>query len=354
MDDNRSDKSDTLPGGRPVTTKSGRMRPTLPSGNPLPPGCTVKDGRFYAVIKNKWHGLSRVDDGDVDFWLAYYRLTRADPHTMAGILIAFIDEGMGELAEETREKYKDYIVSRLIPACGHFHRRDFNSSHVAQYLEARKKGGAPVAGNRERACLSSACEFAMRQGWLKLNPCRGVRRNRERPAKVYVEHKALTAAIDKAPFALANLIAVAYLWGARQTDLRNLTWAQIPPPESQEAYVHIDESKTRKERDHEITPTVRFFLERASQHREAVAAQHEKRGRLEKAAAARAQPYVFLTARGLPWGKWALQSAMRRLEVDFAFRALRPKAETDKPGILGHTGQMQRRYTRRQKLRAVK
>jgi hypothetical protein len=45
---------------------------------------------------------------------------------------------------------------------------------------------------------------------------------------------------------------------------------------------------------------------------------------------------------------------MRRLKVDFSFRLLRPKAETDSPGVLGHTGQMQGRYTRRQKLKAVK
>lgn len=344
------------------------MRPTLPSGNPLPPGCTLKDGRYYAVIKNKWHPLSRAADGDVEFWLCYYRLTRADPHTMAGILIAFIDGGMSELADETREKYKSYIVTRLIPACGHMHRRDFNNSHVAQYLEARKKAGAAVAGNRERACLSSACEYAMRQGWMKSNPCRGVRRNRERPSRVYVDHNTLVAAVDKAPFGLANLLGVAYLWGGRQTDLRNLTWSQVPGADSKDAYVHVDESKTRKERDHEITPTVRYFLERAAAHREAVAAHYEaaaikfegwsKHARAalsrQRADEVRAQPYVFLTERGLPWSKWGLQSAMRRLDVDFAFRQLRPKAETDKPGTLGHTGQMQERYTRRQKLRAVK
>lgn len=344
------------------------MRPTLPSGNPLPPGCTLKDGRYYAVIKNKWNGLSRFEDGDTEFWLAYYRLTRAEPHTMAAIMIAFIDEGMGELAEETRSKYKDYFVTRLIPAMGHFHRRDVTNSTIAQYLEERKKAGAPTAANRERAALSSACEFALRKGWMKSNPCRGVRRNRERPAKNYVEHQELTAAIDKAPFGLGNLLAVAYLWGARQTDLRNLTWSQLPPPDSKDAYVHIDESKTRKERDHEITPTVRFFLERAVQHREAVAARYESAAakleadsqyrraaaRRTRAAEVRAQPFVFLTQRGLPWSKWGLQSAMDRLDVDFNFRALRPKAETDKPGTLGHTGQMQKRYQRREKLRAVK
>ena len=77
------------------------------------------------------------------------------------------------------------------------------------------------------------------------------------------------------PFGLANLLGVAYLWGGHQTDLRNLTWSQVPPSDSKDAYVHVDESKTRKERDQEITPTVRYFLERAAAHREAVAARHE-------------------------------------------------------------------------------
>jgi hypothetical protein len=73
--------------------------------------------------------------------------------------------------------------------------------------------------------------------------------------------------------------------------------------------VHIDESKTRNERDHETTPTVRFFLERAAQHRENVAARYEaaavkleasshvNKGELRRSRAAqvRAQNFVFLT-----------------------------------------------------------
>lgn len=319
---------------------------------PLPPGVHPKNGRHYLIRQNRWIGLTRIDAGELACWRAYYRVVGYDPSLMSGVLLAYLEHGTGDLAPITRAKYEQAILTRLIPYCGHMPPDTLEPTHVAQFLLERKKAGAAIAANRERAALSSACNYAMGQGWMKFNPCFGVRRNKERPAKRYVEHEELTQAIDKAPRALGNLIAVAYLWGARQTDLRALTWAQVQ--KARDGWVHLTESKTQKPRAHEITATVRRFLERAAAHREAIAKQHEKRDRGEKAAAVRAQPYVFLTSRGLPWGEWALQSAMRRLKVGFSFRTLRPKAETDKPGTLGHTGQMQRTYTRRERLKAVK
>jgi integrase len=119
---------------------------------------------------------------------------------------------------------------------------------VAQYLHRREKEGSAVAGNRERACLSSACNYAMRNGWLDFNPCHGVRRNRETPSKVYVSHEALTDAIDRAPECVQDLLAVAYLTGIRQTDLR-----MMQPGHVAGNRLRFIESKTGKHADYEIT-----------------------------------------------------------------------------------------------------
>jgi len=327
----------------------------------LPTGCARKHGRYYLIIRNKWHALSRIDEGTIPFWRAYYRLTKADPEFMAGVFLAYLEEGMGELTAATAAKYESYLLTRIVPYCGHIHRGDINSTDVARYLDERKKAGAPIAGNRERAAWSSACEFALRKGWMLSNPCRGVRRNKERPSKIYVEHAPLREGIDKAPFALQNLIAVAYLWGARQTDLRSLERSAVDraihsePDKDQKRWVHIDESKTGKRRSHELTPTVRLFLDAAEEHRRAVAANHASHGRHEKAAQVLADRHAFLTPRGLPWTVWGLQSAMRRLGVDFSFREIRPKAASDaEHNILGHAAGMLSRYKRREKLKAIR
>lgn len=297
---------------------------------PLPPGVTPKHGRYYVVLRNKWRPLTRIDQGEVALLEAYYELTKADPHNMAGVLIAFVKNGMTKLRPPTQKDYRRIVVTRLIPFCGKMPRNTLKPSHVAQYLEHRENEGSPVAGNRERACLSSACNYGMRKGWLESNPCHGVRRNTERPSKVYVTNEALSAAIDKAPECVQDLLAVAYLTGIRQTDLRLMR-----PSSVKDGRLRFTESKTGKPADYEITPTLKMFINRAM---------------------SRKGEFLFTSTRGLPWSEWGLQSAMRRLKAGFQFRQLRPKAQTDAPdrNVIGHTGQMRAVYTRAERRRPVK
>jgi integrase len=296
----------------------------------LPPGCTIKNGRYYLVRHNKWHGLTRVSDGEIAFWRAYYTLTQAEPNTMAGVMLAYLDHGTADLTEGSRKKYEQAIVTRLIPYCGHMAPEMLNSSHVAQYLEARKKAGAAIAGNRERAALSSACNYAMRKGWMTTNPCHGVRRNKERPATRYIEHDELVPALDRAPPALYDILAAAYLTGLRQSDLRSMRKDQVT-----EHGLLVTESKTGKERLIEWTPTLRKIIS-AAMHRST-------------------NEFVFTSAKGLPWSVWGLQSAMRRFEAGFKFRELRPKAASDAAhNVLGHGEAMLRVYKRRHRLKPVK
>lgn len=300
----------------------------------LPPGVTPKHGRYYVVRKNKWLPLTRIADGEVALLEAYYELTKADPHNMAGILIAFVKNGMTKLAAPTQKSYRTFVMTRLIPFCGHMPRNSLKPSHIAQYLDRRESEGAAVAGNRERACLSSACNYGMRKGWLDFNPCHGVRRNTERPSKVYVEHEALSSVIDRSPECMQDLLAVAYLSGIRQTDLRLMR-----PEHVAGGRLRFIESKTGKPADYEITPTLRFFVERA----------------LKRSKAAGCE-FMFSSPKGLPWSEWGLQSAMRRLKAGFQFRQLRPKAQTDAPdrNVIGHMGQMRVAYTRADRRRPVK
>lgn len=64
---------------------------------------------------------------------------------------------------------------------------------------------------------------------------------------------------------------------------------------------------------------------------------------------------LLTNRRGEPLTGWGIQSNMRRLGVDWTFRQIRPKAQTDAGdrNVLGHSGQMRPRYTRREKLKPV-
>lgn len=296
----------------------------------LPPGVHEKHGRFYWVNRNRWHPLTRKDEGEVALLEAYYTIARNDPRTMAGVMVAYLQEGMNELKPITRAKYRQAIVSRLIPYCGHMLRNSMKPTHVAQYLEARKRSGASTAGNRERAVLASVINFGMRRGWIDSNPCHGVPRNKERPDSRYVTHDELRPALDAAPAPLYDLLSAAYLTGLRQTDLRLMKKEQLTADG-----ILVTESKTGKERTVEWTPTLRRIIHAAVER-----SQNE---------------YVFTTAKGLPWSVWGLQSAMRRFDAGFRFRDLRPKAASDSAhNILGHAAGMLSRYKRRERLKPVK
>lgn len=295
----------------------------------MQPGIRVKHGRYYYVRKHKWTALTRVDKGEIALLEAYYALTRDDPKTMASLLMAYLADGTEDLKAITRLKYRQAIVSMLIPVFGKMPMGTLEPGHVSQFLEKRKRAGAAVAGNREKAVLSSACSFGMRQGWLRFNPCYGTRRNKERPSARYVEHTELVTQLDRAPPELYPLIGSGYLTGMRQTDLRKLKRTNLTV-----RGIEYTESKTGKRRLVEWTPTLRKLVTMA----------------LERSKG----EHVFTSARGKPWSQWGLQSAMRRFKPGFRFRDLRPKAETDAPGTLGHTGQMQSRYTRRQTVKPVK
>lgn len=301
---------------------------------PIAPGVTEKNGRYFLVRKNKWHPLTRIDKGPVACLEAYYELTHADPHNMAGVLLAFVKNGMTKLRPPTQKDYRRIVVTRLVPFCGHMPRNSLKPAHVAQYLDRRETEGAAVAGNRERACLSSACNYGMRKGWLDLNPCHGVRRNRETPSKVYVSNEALTSAIDRSPEGVQDLLAVAYLTGIRQTDLRLMR-----PENVVGGRLLFIESKTSKPADYEISETLAVFITRALRRSKELGT-----------------GFLFNSPRGLPWSLWGLQSAMRRLKPGFQFRQLRPKAQTDAPerNVIGHQGQMREVYTRASRRRPVK
>jgi site-specific recombinase XerD len=210
---------------------------------------------------------------------------------------------------------------------------DLEPTHIAQYLERRKLKGVAVSGNRERACLSSVFEFAMRRGWVNRNPCRGVRRNREAPRKTLIESKDLRATLDRAPPHFARVMAFAYLTGVRMTDAIEMSVSAVT-----EAGLKFTESKTGKSALIEWKPTLRSLVREITKAREALGPQPE-------------HDRLLTNRFGQPLTQWGIISNMRRLGVDWSFRDIRPKAQTDggDRNVLGHVGQMRGRYTRANK-----
>lgn len=317
---------------------------------PLPCGVREKHGSWHWVVSHQWSKLCRVSEGRAKLYERLFEVAGAIPGSAWHAILSYLKDGMGELAEATRKHYRNTGL-RMLHHFGHFQLDEMEPTHIAQFLKWCRENERATTGNREKAFMSSVFEFALGEGWCSSNPCRGVRRNKERPSNAYVEHDVLVNEVNRAPPWLMPLFAVAYLNGIRQTDLRLVEKSAITAEG-----LKVTESKTGKLNTHKITPTVRTFLEMALVHQEAVAQRHEKAGRPERAAQIRAYPHIFLSERGKPWTESGLQSCLQRFGAAFNFRHLRPKAQTDAPkeDILGHTGQMRERYTRRRQLSAVK
>jgi site-specific recombinase XerD len=283
-------------------------------------------------------------------------------------ILMYVEHGMKKLAKATQKKYRDSYAPEALHHFGHWWCDDLENTHAAQFLQWCEENDRAVVGNRVKSFLSSVFEYAMRKGWSRRNPFRGVRRNTEGQSLRYVTHEELVPTLDRAHQDAAELyplMGIAYLLGIRQTDLRLVRRVQ-----DEGRILKVVESKTGKPNEHEITPTVRLLLSKAAEHRAAVVQWHEKAAEMHerlsqyrraekrraKAAEARNSPYIFLSKRGLPWSEWGLQSALRRFDAPFQFRQLRPKAQTDRPDkdILGHTGQMRERYHKVRRLSAVK
>lgn len=286
------------------------------------PGVFERDGRYYKVVQNKWIGLSRVDEGVNNLYRALYDLEPSRPGSIGELIKVYRAAGMDHLRPSTRSRYMLQLV-RLEHHFGRMPIGTLRPSQVAVFLETRRKRGkGGVAANREFAVLSSVHDFGMRQGWLEFNPCRGVRRNPEKPRRRSVTDAEFLEAFQVSPEPFQDLIAAALLTGARFGDLASWTRTGALTP----AGIHFVESKTGKPHEIAWSDALRFFVRRAM-------------GRFPKAET------VFANRFGQPWTQSAVSSQMKRLKLEWTFRDLRAKAQTDaEHSVLGHGRAMEEVY----------
>jgi len=289
----------------------------------LPPHCRVRGPSVYLVKRQgdkvPWVKLGRVTDGELAIWRAYRALESPTPHTMEGIIEMWLEKPH-DLKPNTLREYSRQL-QRVLPVFGHVTPANLKPSHIAMYLELRGN----VSANREVAALSTVCEWAMRKGYMEANPCRGVRRNRERPRHRYIRDDEWQDALDRAPPQLRDLMEAAYLTGLRQGDLLAMTREQVT-----DDGLLVEEGKRGKRLVIGWSDALRLVISRALVYSEC--------------------ERVFTNASGQAWRFWALQSAMRRLGAEFTFHDIRAKAESDHAEGMG----LMARYKRAKRVEPVR
>lgn len=203
----------------------------------LPTRVYFKDGRYrYLDPAGKWHTLGR--EWDREARQKHDALSRgtAPPQTVSALLDAFLTHReaqvrTGETSKRTlADNEQEAKTLRLV--FGHMPAASVKRQHVARFLRERttvEGKPAPIRANREAALLSSAYSWAMglREWDLNENPCYGVRRNRERPRRRYVETAELARWKRHAPKWLRGYVLLKRLTGARQGEMLALTKASL-------------------------------------------------------------------------------------------------------------------------------
>lgn len=281
----------------------------------------IRHNAYHYDLGRDEHGkrrsklLCRLTDGEPAMYEALGRLLRKPAVTIDDLLTEYLAHGMTDLSPRTRNDYAIYVRRQLRKRFGHMAAADLRPTHVAQFLEGRKKGGGKVVANKEIACLSSAFEYGQRVGLCDGNPCRQVRRNKTKPKDRYVRHDEFLLHFDAAPDHVQDVMAGIYLMELRPGEARELRRTSITPKG-----IRFEESKTGKIKIIEWSPALQFFLTRATSR-------------------APNSPFVFTNSRGEKWTEWAMYSALQRLRADLAeqgveaapwtWHDLRAKGESD-------------------------
>ena len=214
-----------------------------------------------------------------------------------------------------------------------------------------------VRANREIAWLSAAWNWGRSHGvTATLNPCDGVKRNRETGRDIYIEDDELELILAHADAPLREAIELAYLVGQRPCDLRDFQETDI-----REGFLHLEQNKTGARQRIEIVGALAELIARI---------------RSRKATITGVRSLSLITnERGQPLGKSALRyrfdkareaaakqagsaPAAARLR-SLQFRDLRAKSATDKAdfadlaqaqALLGHTKRdMTEKYVRQRR-----
>lgn len=134
----------------------------------------------------------------------------------------------GAKAQRTLDDYTG-ATEPLVAFFGKMAPANVQPHHVAKYLDLGLEHGRPVRANRERAALSAMFTWMIRNGHggLKVNPCRGIRRNSETPRDRYVDDAEYQPVLRSVPAPVAAAMQLAYLTLQRPSDILGWTRAVV-------------------------------------------------------------------------------------------------------------------------------
>ncbi len=208
----------------------GRPRKN-PKDSQLPP--RVTRNKYSYVWKPKGTKLSitlgKISDTSMSkLWQRYEeeKAKRHDVMTFAKLWSKFLDSPtFTDLSARTQTDYRQHQKT-LLAVFGKMRADDIRIEQVRIYMDKRGLTSKNQA-NQEISSMSRVYGWGFERGYVKGNPCKGVRKFTLKPREVYITDEEYQAIYLEAAPALRVGMEIAYLCAARVSDVLSLRWSQV-------------------------------------------------------------------------------------------------------------------------------
>lgn len=191
---------------------------------------------------------------------AKYEAVKARQHnemTVAKLWNLFLESPMfTELAPRTQKDYRQHQRA-LLEVFGKMRADSVRTDQIRIFMDNRGLKSKTQA-NHEMASLSRVYGWGFERGYVKGNPCKGVRKFTSKPRTVYISDEQYAAIYVEAIPALRIAMEVSYLCAARQGDVLEMVWSDV-----MEAGLFIEQNKTGMKQIKEWSPRLRAAIQLA-------------------------------------------------------------------------------------------
>lgn len=232
-----------------------------------------KDNRLPPrVYKNKYSYIWKPNGNETCITLApilgtsmstlwaKYEAIKAKQHdqmTVAKLWNLFLESPVfTELAPRTQKDYRQHQRA-LLSVFGKVRADNVKVEQVRIFMDKRGLESKTQA-NHELASLSRVYGWGFERGYVKGNPCKGVRKFTAKARTVYITDEQYSAIYQEASPALRVAMEISYLCAARLGDVLDLRWNEV-----MDTGLYIEQNKTGAKQIKEWTPRLRSAIQLA-------------------------------------------------------------------------------------------
>lgn len=212
-----------------------------PADSWMPPRVYRGKAAFeFRTKDNKGIRLCGLNEPQSAVWLAYEKAVGevTERKTFQALAEQFMaSPDFMDLSSETRKDYTKYS-GKVLPVFGKMDPDKIKPEHIRRYMDQRGLSSRTQA-NREKSFMSRVFRWGYERGYVKSNPCQGVKQFKEVARERYITDEEYQAVYDVAPDIVRAVMEIAYLCVARQRDVLSLKEDQL-----RDAGIFIRQGKT--------------------------------------------------------------------------------------------------------------